>query len=147
MAQKSDGDWQKGQDVEIFDVSLQNWVFGKIYDIREVEDQKVFCVEYEEYSKEIKEKDVGSSMRTTRRSNEKSNERVEEEAFLNFSREIQSEIPLSHRVQHLSKMTRNGAFERMIYLYIERHREFTMYSSPNPFLTDTVIEPVSVRIL
>ena len=123
MAQSSGGDWKKDQEVQVYDTSKHQWITGKIYDIQEDDEEKIYCVEYDEYSLQIHEKDVHSLMRASEIT-EQSNERDAEEMFMNFSKQIAAKLPLSRQMQILSENARKINFQRMIYLYIEELRQF-----------------------
>lgn len=111
-------DWKEGQEVEIYDPSQEKWVLGTIYHIQQNDDQNIYCVEYEEYSKEIHEKDAHSLMRIPQNNND-SNDDDAEEAFLNSYNQITTKLPLSRQIHILSEKARKIATQRMMYLYIE----------------------------
>ena len=120
MAQANDKEFKKDQDIEIYDSSKDRWIKGKIYDIKTSDNgrSKVFCVEYEEYAKEIDVKDAHSVMRIPK-SKQQPNDRSLTDAFINFRREIPTQSPVSHETQIVLNTTRNSTAQRMIYLYIQ----------------------------
>ena len=67
----------KGQDVEIYDLHRKRWTLGEIYEIREVDDQKTFCIEYDEYCQEIPEEDVQSLLRIPKTDDKANDHEVE----------------------------------------------------------------------
>ena len=54
---------EKGQEIEIYDQTQQKWTIGKIHDIQVNDGQIIYCVEYDEYSVSIQQKDANSVMR------------------------------------------------------------------------------------
>ena len=103
MAEESDGEWKKGQEVEIYETSRQQWVPGKICYIKHLSDskQKKYYIEYEEYAQMIREEDSKSLMRIPK-IQEQSDDSELNQAFSAFSKRIPNHIPLSRQIQHSS---------------------------------------------
>ena len=108
-----DGEWQKDQDVEIYDTSQEKWIIGTIYDIRQNEEQKIYCVQYDEYSQEIPQKDANSLLRIPN-TDDNSNDKNARETLLNISDQIATELPISRQIAVLSEKARGIASHRMI---------------------------------
>ena len=104
MAQDG-GDLKEGQDVEIYDTSQEKWIIGTIYDIRQEEEQNIYCVQYEEYSQEIPQKDTKALLRIPNTVNH-DNEQKGKETFLSISNEVATTFPLSRQIQVLSEKAR-----------------------------------------
>lgn len=113
MAQKN-AEWKTGQEIEIYVVLQKKWILGKILDIRDDDDQKLYCVAYEEYTQEIHEKDVHSFMRIPQNDNQ-SIQNDAKKTFLNFSEEIAPKLPLPQQIQFLSDKLSSSAAQRMLY--------------------------------
>lgn len=115
MAKKSDGEWKKGQEVEMYEISRQEWVPGKIYDIKEEGSwsaRTVYYIEYEEYLRRIPKEESKSLMRVAK-INDQSNENDLNEAFLNFAKQIPTRIPLSRQIQESSENVAKSSESRM----------------------------------
>lgn len=125
MAQNLEEEYKKEQEVEIYDASKDRWIPGKIYDIREVDNHNIYCIEYEEYCLEIREDDARSSMRISK-TDQNPNERNTKDAFLNFRKQIPTQSPVAHQMQMLLNNTRNTTTQRMIILYMKR--EYSMFA-------------------
>ena len=119
MAQNSDDEYKKDQEVEIYDSSKDRWIGGKIYDIHQSGSKNIYCVEFEEYSKEIREEDAHITMRRTTKIDKESNDHVARDILVKFRKEIPIELPVSHQTQILLNDIRNTAVPRMISLYIQ----------------------------
>ena len=115
----SRNDYYKHQDVEIYDSSKDRWVGGKICDIkiRESDRQKIYCVEYEEYAKEIAANDPHFLMRIPKPKRE-SNDYAVNKAFINFRRKIPTQSPVSREMKIMLNDIRSSTAQRTIYLFM-----------------------------
>lgn len=112
-------EWKKDQDVEIYDLSQKKWIIGKIHDILEEDDsdddQKIYCIDYEVYSREIHQKDVNSLMRIPKTGGHSVDNDVKK-TFLNISDQIAPKFAIPEQIQILSDKLPRSVMQRMIYL-------------------------------
>ena len=118
MAQ-NDGEWKKDQEVEIYEISQQKWIIGKIHDIREEDGQNIYCVEYDEYSREIREKDVHSFMRIPNTDIQPTDIDDKLTNFMKLSAEMAHQLPVPDQIQILSENLKMIGFPRMGYVNIK----------------------------
>ena len=111
MSQKSSAQWKKGQNVEVYEPSQRRWITGNIHDI-------IYCVEYQEYSKEIHHKDAHSLMRIPQNNQQSANS----------DNEIAPKFPTSLQMEDSSKDTPRFNIQRMISFVVSVHRESLMSS-------------------
>ena len=137
MAQGGD-EWKTGQDIEIYDTSQEKWIIGTIYDIRQEEEQNIYCVQYDEYSQEIPQKDANALLRTPK-TDDKSNENDARETLLNISDQIATELPISRQIDILSEKARGIAAQRMIYLYMMMAQSLSLIMIPCTFSSQCFI--------
>ena len=104
MAAKSGGVWKKGQKVEIYKKDQDKWIPTQIYDIRQVDDQKVYRVKhiYEE-SMEIYQKDVESLIRLPK---QKTHDKDAQKLLLNVSEQISKQLPITRQIEVLTDNAR-----------------------------------------
>ena len=118
MAHLDNGQWKKRQKVEIYDLSQDQWISGKIIDILENDGQKIYCVAYNEYYKEICDGDADSLIRNPN-TNQQSGDVNVKGAFLNYSKEIASELPILRQIRVLTQDAERLKAQRMIYLLVK----------------------------
>ena len=102
MSQMSNSQWKKGQDVEVYDPSQRRWITGNIHDIRDDKDKKIYCIEHQEYSKEILHKDAHSLMRIPQ-INQQFDDIDADETFASSYRKIAPKFPISRQMEIWSK--------------------------------------------
>lgn len=120
MAQLNRGEYEKDQEVEIYDVSQKRWILCRIHDILDNEDEKIYCVEYEEYSREIRETDAKSLIRIPHKDNQ-STDNDARKKLLNCSKDIAPKLSVPQQIQLLSETLQSSPVQRMSYLYMNNH--------------------------
>ena len=117
MEQSETKQWEKDQKVELYDLSQDKWISGKITNILQNNGKKTYCVAYHEYLKEVCEGDAHSLIRTPT-PNQQSNDVSVKEAFLNYCKQIASKLPILRQIRVLSQNAERLKAQRMSFLYL-----------------------------
>ena len=110
MEQSETKQWEKDQKVELYDLSQDKWISGKIANILQNNGKKTYCVAYHEYLREVCDGDAHSLIRTP---NQQSNDVNVKEAFLNYCKRIASKLPILRQIRVLSQDAERLKAQRM----------------------------------
>lgn len=122
MAARGGGRWKEGQNIEIYNQTQKKWIFAQICDIRKGDDQNIYSVKHGEWVMQIAEKDASSVMRMAK-SNKKSKYSNARKAFIELSKNISDQFPVSRQIRILTdnSRARNDSQRTFYELYFNQH--------------------------